>query len=55
MQGVNIIYCTSRKGKQVDNMANILKKYSFPGNWLVARDKSEKYKDIVEQTRPNIL
>lgn len=55
MQGGNIIYCTSRKGEQAENIASILMQYSFPGNCLVARDKGEKYKDIVEQIQPDIL
>jgi len=54
-QGVNIIYCTSRKRKQADNIAKILKQHSFPGSWLVSRDNGEKYKDIVEQLKPDIL
>ncbi|MDR0949162.1 MAG: hypothetical protein LBM69_06575 [Lachnospiraceae bacterium] len=54
-QGANIIYCTSRKNKQADDMANILKRYGFVGSFLVARERKESYKDIVECIQPDIL
>lgn len=54
-QGANIIYCTSRKKKQADAIATLLKKYSFDGSFLVSRESKERYKDIVEMVKPNIL
>lgn len=54
-QGANIIYCTSRKKKQAEDMAELLLKYRFPGNHLVARESKEKYKDLVEKIVPDIL
>ena len=54
-QGANIIYCTSRKKKQAVDVANILREYSFLGCCLVAREPKERYSDIVEALRPDIL
>lgn len=54
-QGADIIYCTSRKNKQADDMAGLLKKYGFEGSFLIAREPKESYKDIVEMVRPDIL
>lgn len=54
-QGANIIYCTSRKRKQAEEIANILKKYGFTGSFMVVREAKEGYKDIVEMIRPDIL
>ena len=54
-QGANIIYFTSRKGKQADGTAILLKKYGFTGSYLLAREHRESYKDIVEILQPNVL
>ena len=54
-QGANIIYCTSRKKKQAVDIANILREYDFCGVCLVAREPKERYADIVETLRPDIL
>ena len=54
-QGANIIYCTSRRKKKADAMANILKKYNFSGLCLVAREGKESYADVVAALLPNIL
>lgn len=54
-QGANIIYCTSQRKRNADDMANLLKKYGFVGIFLAVRDSRESYKDIVEALRPNIL
>lgn len=54
-QGANIIYCTSRKKRQVDDIATILKRYGFAGSFLLSREPKESYKDIVEMLRPDIL
>lgn len=54
-QGTNIIYCTSRKKKQADDIAHLLKKYDFVGTYLVAREPRESYADIVEVLQPDIL
>lgn len=54
-QGANIIYCTSRKKSQADDIANLLKIYGFVGSFLVSREQKESYKDIVEMLRPDIL
>lgn len=42
-QGADIIYCTSRKGRQFEEMAMLLERFAFPGYLLVAREKKEKY------------
>ncbi|MHC1723099.1 MAG: hypothetical protein AB9836_07855 [Aminipila sp.] len=54
-QGANIIYCTSRKKKQAEDMANLLKRYGFAGSFLASREPKESYKDIVEIVKPDIL
>lgn len=54
-QGANIIYCTSQRKRNADDMANLLKEYGFVGAFLAAREPKESYKDIVEALRPNIL
>lgn len=54
-KGANIIYCTSRKKKQADDMAKLLKKHGFVGTFLIAREAGENYADIVEALKPNIL
>lgn len=54
-QGANIIYCTSRKKKQADKIASLLKEYGFPGTLLVAQEQKEAYKDLVELLQPDIL
>ena len=54
-QDANLIYITSRKGQQADEIANLLKKYDFPGIDLVARDSKDNYQSIVEKLQPDIL
>ena len=54
-KGANIVYCTSRKGKSAQTILNLLKEYGFSGSYLMAREKGEKYKDIVEKLSPQIL
>jgi hypothetical protein len=54
-QGANIIYCTSRRKKQAEKIAGLLKKHGFKGTILVAREQKESYKDIVEILQPDIL
>lgn len=54
-QGANILYCTSRRGKGAREMAELLQRFGFQGSALHAREKGEKYKNIVEDVRPNIL
>lgn len=54
-QGANIIYCTFRKNKQADAIAALLKQYGFPGMYLVSRESKERYQNLVEAIKPNIL
>lgn len=54
-QDANIIYCTSRKKKQADDMANLLKYHGFNGTCLVVRESKESYANIVEALQPDIL
>lgn len=54
-QKANIIYCTSRRKKQAENIAALLKKYGFPGFYLICREPKERYKTIVELLQPNVL
>lgn len=54
-QGADIVYCTSRKGRQAENMVKLLDKYGFTGTYLVSRENNEKYSDLVEAVRPDVL
>jgi hypothetical protein len=55
-QGAEIVYITSRKSeKQVGVIRSLLEKYGFPGTRLYYRESGEKYKDVVERIRPDIL
>lgn len=54
-QGANIIYCTSRKKKQADDLSILLKKYGFVGLFCISREEKESYKSIVEALKPDIL
>lgn len=54
-QGADIIYCTSRRGKQAENIATLLLKYEFVGSKLYYREKTQKYKNVVEMVRPDVL
>jgi hypothetical protein len=54
-QNAEILYCTSRKGKQAEEVAQLLKQYRFAGSKLYFREKKQKYKDIIEIVRPDIL
>jgi len=54
-QGAEIVYCTSRKNQQAVEIANLIKQFGFVGTRLYFRDEKQKYKDIVEDAKPNIL
>lgn len=54
-QGAEILYCTSRRGKQAEHLAACLLRHGFVGSKLYYRGPAEKYKDIVELVRPDVL
>jgi hypothetical protein len=55
-EGARIVYMTYiKKESSAESAKNILVKYGFPGQYLYHRTKGEKYKDIVEAVKPNIL
>lgn len=54
-EDVEILYCTSRRGKQAEEVAHLLKEYGFAGSKLYFRGKKQAYKDIVESVKPDIL
>jgi len=54
-QGAEIIYCTSRRKKQVREMADLLGQYGFPGTKVYYRSVKQQYKDVVEEAMPNFL
>ena len=54
-QGARIDYCTSRKGRSVQVIAQVLGRFSLPGERLYYRGKGEAYKDIVEAVKPDVL
>ena len=54
-QGADVVYCTSRRGRQAKVIANLLRRYGLPGSRLLARGKSEPYAEIVERVKPAVL
>ena len=54
-QGAEIVYCTSRRKKNVREMADLLTRYGFPGTRVYYRSQKQQYKDVVEELRPTIL
>lgn len=54
-QGAEIVYCTSRRGKQAMEMAELLQGYGFRGTRLYYRDQGQRYQDIVETVQPHVL
>ncbi len=54
-QGARICYCTSRKGRSVKVIADVLEAFALPGERLYYRSKGEAYKDIVEAVKPDVL
>ena len=54
-QGAQILYCTSRRGKQAEEIARLLQRFGFAGSGLYFRAKRQKYKDIIEDVKPDIL
>lgn len=52
---VNIMYCTSRRGKQAQIIAELLRKYGYVGTKLLFRSKREAYSKLVESIQPDIL
>ncbi len=53
-QGARIVYCTSRKRQKADVIADLLRRYSFPGEYVAART-DDSYKDVTETIRPDVL
>lgn len=43
------------RGKQAENIATLLLKYEFDGSKLYYREKAQKYKNVVEIVRPDVL
>lgn len=54
-QDAEIIYCTSRKGKQAEEIAQLLIQYGFTGSKLYFRERKQQYKDIIESVQPDML
>lgn len=54
-QGATIVYCTSRKARQAEAVADLLRKYGFVGSELYYRSRKETYKAIIERVRPAVL
>lgn len=54
--GARIVYLTSgRRESSVQSIRALLIKYGFPGTYLYYRSRGERYKDIVETIKPDIL
>jgi hypothetical protein len=54
-QGMDIVYCTSRRGQQARVIADLLFIYRFPGSRLYFREHTQKYHHLVENIHPEIL
>ncbi len=55
-QRAEMWYLTSRKNSnEINDIKNILKKYSFPEGQFRFRRENEEYKDVVEKIIPDIL
>lgn len=54
-QGAEIVYCTSRRKKQVREMADLLTQFGFTGTKVYYRSQKQQYKDVVEEAKPSIL
>jgi hypothetical protein len=54
-QGADIVYCTSLKGEKTRDIAALLKQFGFTGSKLFSRSRGEKYRDLVEKIRPEVL
>ncbi|MBP1664351.1 MAG: hypothetical protein H6Q19_1491 [Bacteroidetes bacterium] len=55
-EGARIVYMTYvKKESSAEAARNILVRYGFSGQYLYHRIKGEKYKDIVEAVKPDIL
>ncbi len=54
-QGMDVVYCTSRRGQQARVIADLLLKYKLPGSRLYFRERRQKYHHLVESVRPEIL
>ncbi len=54
-QGARICYCTSRKGRSVKLIADVLERFELPGERLYYRGRGEAYKDIAEAVKPDVL
>lgn len=54
--GARIVYLTSgRRESSAQSIRALLIKYGFPGTFLYYRSRGERYKDIVETIKPDIL
>lgn len=55
-QGAEICYLTSRTTeKEINDIQNVLNKFSFPKGELYFRKENEQYKDVAEKVIPDIL
>ena len=54
-QGAEIVFCTSRRKKQVREMADLLTRLGFTGTRVYYRSEKQQYKDVVEEANPSIL
>ncbi|MFA6407856.1 MAG: hypothetical protein WCW36_00040 [Candidatus Paceibacterota bacterium] len=55
-QGAEILYLTSRKRQEeIKEISGVLKKYDFPEGKLLSRKDEQEYKDVAEETVPDIF
>lgn len=54
--GAEISYLTSRiKFLEIKQIKDVLKKFSFPGDEVHARQEGESYKKVVEEIKPDVF
>ncbi len=55
-QGAEIVYLSSRRKKSLmEKTRDKLIDHGFPGTYIHYRSKNEKYRDVVETVRPDVL
>ncbi len=55
-RGAEIAYLTSRtQAEEVEAIATVLKRHGFPAGQLWFRQPGERYEDVAERVRPDVL
>ena len=54
-RGAEIVYITSRKGVEVEQVQEVLRRHDFPSGLLEYRKDGKEYKDVAMRVMPDIL